>query len=147
MTAESSEGHTIDDTCRGGLAVVADVLLPGTEQLPSGRDVACHEELMDRVLDIDTSLRPVVERVGRRAAAHGSCSLDDLMTWAEDDVEHLVRAFNLAYYMAPAVMQALRYPGQNRRPIADATPEERWDEELIAPVRARGPIYVPTPPS
>lgn len=141
----TTDGSAIDPITREGIALVADTLLPGTALLPSGRSVACHGRLIDRVLAVDPSLRPVVERTGRRAADAGSCTLDELVAWSEGEVEELVRALNLAYYMAPDVLKALRYPGQLRRPIADAGPEERYDEELLAPVRAMGSIYVPTP--
>lgn len=130
---------------REGLARVADVLLPGTGQLPSGRKVNVHLELLDRVLEADPRPLEILRVLGARAGAVDRCTLRDLETWAGGDIEDVVFAFNAAYYMAPAVLSALRYPGQTRRPVAQATPEELCSDELLEPVRQRGAIFVPTP--
>lgn len=148
MTTDDSLGldeSYMDSRSRDSLALVVDVLLPGTQQLPSGRSVGVHLGLLDMVLRVDAGLVPVVRRVARAASDRESCTLDDIVTWSEGDVEELVRALNLAYYMSRDVMDALGYWGQSRRPVAEATADEQWDEELLAPVRARGPVYVPTP--
>jgi len=130
---------------REGLAKVLDVLLPGTDTLPSGREVGAHEELLDRVLNASPRLEGPVGRVGELAAKHRSCSITDLQEWPGAELETVVFALQAAYYMAPAVMQLHGYPGQTRRPIAEATPDETWSEDLVAPVIERGAIYVPTP--
>lgn len=148
MNAESMstfDEDILDATAREGLAVVAEVLLPGTEKLPSGRSVGCHLALLDRVLRVDGSLLSVLRRVANPAAEQGSCTLQDIVAWAQGDVEEVVRALNLAYFMSTDVMDALGYWGQTRRPVSEATDEEKWDEALLSPVRARGPVYVPTP--
>ena len=148
MTPDNSsdvDETTLDSRARDGLAAVVDVLLPGTEVLPSGRSVGCQLGQLDKVMRVDASLLPVVRRVAERACNAESCTLDDLVAWAEGEVEQLVRALNLAYYMSREVMDALGYWGQARRPVAEATTDEQWDEELLAPVRARGAVYVPTP--
>jgi hypothetical protein len=135
----------LEADAREGVAVVLDVLLPGTAALPSGRAVGAHRELLDRVLAADPTLEAVVTLAGERAWQHGSCSLGDLSTWAGEDLERVVFALHAAYYLSPDVRAALGYPGQGRRPIGLATAEERVDDELIAPVLARGPLFVPTP--
>jgi hypothetical protein len=47
--------------------------------------------------------------------------------------------------MSSEVRTALNYPGQMRRPIAEATADEKHTDELLAPVIERGPVYVPVP--
>ncbi|MEU9456087.1 hypothetical protein [Streptomyces sp. NPDC048277] len=135
----------IDDRTRTGLASILDVLLPGTGKLPSGRAVGAHLELLDKVLEADPRLEASVTRVGESAAAAPTCTFADLERWAGEDLEHVVFALHSAYYMAGEVRSALGYPGQTRRPIALATPEEVCSDELVAPVLARGAVYVPTP--
>lgn len=135
----------IEEHAREGLAVVLDALLPGTDVLPSGRAVGAHRGLLDRVLAADPRLVPVVTDVGGVACHHESCTLEDLSIWAGEGLERLVFALNAAYFLSIDVRAALGYPGQGRRPIGSATPEERVSDELIAPVLARGPVFVPTP--
>jgi hypothetical protein len=146
VTAEVEPQARIGNRAREGIARVLDLLLPGTETLPSGREVGAHDELLDRVLVASPRLLEPVRRLGDIAAEHESFSLDDAQRWAGEQLELAVFALQAAYYMAPVVMQAHNYPGQVRRPIAQATPEEVWSEDLINPVIRRGPIYLPTPP-
>ena len=136
---------TLSETTRSGLAQVLDVLLPGTDTLPSGSAVAAQGELLDRVLRADPRLEPVIRRVGDLAAGAQSCTFADIQAWAAAETEQLVFALHSAYYMSTDVRRALGYPGQQRRPIALATPEEQCSDELIAPVVDRGAVYVPTP--
>jgi len=135
----------IDDRTRGGLALIIDVLLPGTRTLPSGRAVGAHLDLLDQVVEADPRRGPFVSSVGDLAAASQTCTFADIERWAGEDLERVVFALQSAYYMSPQVRSALGYPGQGRRPIALATPEEVCSDELVAPVVARGAVYVPTP--
>ncbi|GAB7007851.1 hypothetical protein JCM18899A_53280 [Nocardioides sp. AN3] len=144
MSNETEQVQLLEGA-REGIAHVADVLLPGTQNLPSGRDVGVHLEWLDRVLSADPRLFDVVVTVGLRAAVGDTCTLADVEESAGDRLEDLVFALNSAYYMSPQVHAALGYPGQRRRPISQATAEELCSEELLAPVRDRGPTYVPTP--
>jgi hypothetical protein len=145
MTQSTDKTEYLDESTRGGLERVLDVILPGTETLPSGRDASVHQEWLDRVLAAEPRLFDALRRVGDAAAAGSSCTLSDIQSWAGDDLESVIFAVQAAYYMSPVAKKAHRYPGQVRRPIAQATPEESWSEELMAPVINRGPIYVPTP--
>jgi hypothetical protein len=145
MTLQISRITHLDAPTVEGICLTADLLLPGSGALPSWRAVEGHRDLIERVLDADPTLIEPVTRVARHACAEGRCRLEDLEEWAGSDVERVVFALNAAYYMAKSVRQIIGYPGQSRRPTASAGPDEVWTEELIAPVRARGPIYVATP--
>ncbi|MFG2732343.1 hypothetical protein [Streptomyces canus] len=136
---------SLSDEAREGIATILDVVLPGTETLPSGRAVDTHLELLDKVLDADPLLQPIVNRTGELASTADTSTFADVERWAGDDLERLVFALNAAYYMSSQVRSALDYPGQVRRPIALATPAEVCSDDLVAPVLKRGPIYVPTP--
>jgi hypothetical protein len=135
----------LESNVREGLATILDTLIPGTDSLPSGRAVEAHQELIDRVLEADPRLEPVVRQAGEHARAAGACTLTEIAEWSGGNLESLVFALNAAYYMSKRVRSALGYPGQARRPISLATREEVCSDELIAPVLARGAAYVPTP--
>jgi len=49
------------------------------------------------------------------------------------------------YFLNPKVRSAIHYPGQRSVPIASEQPPDYEQDGLIASVRARGPIYRPTP--
>lgn len=145
MSIQIESRRFLDDVVREGVARVVDLLLPGTFALPSGREVGAHAELLDRVLAANPLLFPTIRAVGVCAAAKDACTFEDVQGWAGDRLEDVIFALNAAYYMSPRVHAALGYPGQTRRPISQATPEELHSEELLAPVRQRGSIYIPTP--
>lgn len=132
----------IDEQTREGIARLVDLLLPGTADLPTGRVVGAHLDLLDRVLAANPRLSGAIIEFGRRAmTANTAIHLDDLEKWSPERAEHVVFALNAAYFISPAVRAALGYPGQERRPINEATPDEIASDELIAPVRARGSIF------
>ena len=135
----------IDPSERAGLARVLDVVVPGTDNLPSGRAVAAHEDLLDHVVSADNRLEAPLKQVGARAATVDSCTFDDIVDWAGEHAEEVVFALTAAYYMSGKVRELLNYPGQRRLPIAQATPDQVVSDELLAPVRARGEVFVPTP--
>ncbi len=145
MTDHESGGHDARRAHPRRLAKVLDILLPGGEKLPSARSVGVQGSLLDRVLKADPRLVDAVRSVGDAAASSDACTLAELESWAGTDVESVVFALTSAYYISPQVLEALGYPGQARRPVSQATPEETYSEELLAPVRERGAIYVPTP--
>ena len=142
---DAQKATVVDDAARQGLAKITELILPGTSSLPSGVSVGAHLDLLDRALTADPRLAPAVVSFGRRAEVAPELTLGDLQEWSECDAETVVFAITAAYYMSPAVKAALGYPGPARRPISEATAEEKQTDELLAPVIARGSIYVPTP--
>jgi hypothetical protein len=135
----------ISDEVRAGLAALADVVLPGTDRLPSGTVVGAHLDLLDRVLAADPKLVAPVVALGQRAADTGCPPIEALPTWAPQDCETVVFALTAAYYLSAEVKRALYYPGLGPRPIALASPDEICSEDLLGPVRDRGPVFVPAP--
>ena len=135
----------LDDVARAGLTIVVDILLPGTEALPSGNAVGAHLELLDRTINADPRLVPDVVEYGRWAAEARPHCLKDALDWDARRIEKVVFALTAAYYMSSQVRRALRYPGQVQRPVSAATPDQKVSDELLAPVLGRGPIYVSTP--
>lgn len=129
---------------RDGITLIIDVLLPGTEQLPSATGVGAQNELLDRVLTADPALLPLVARAGRWAIDH-ELNFAAVEEEFGEETERLVFALHAAYYMSTEVRERLGYPGQRRVPVSLATPDQLCSDELIEPVISRGPIYVPTP--
>ncbi len=144
MTTTDNDVTEID-SARPGLALLVDVLLPGTDTLPSGREVGAHERLLDQVLAADPALAAPVIAAGRRAGDAISVTLDDVQIWDAETREPVVFALTAAYYMSSAVYKALKIPLPGPRPIRQATEDEKYSEELLAPVRSRGAIYVGAP--
>ncbi|WP_172653036.1 hypothetical protein [Rhodococcus opacus] len=145
MTMKVETRSTINHDIRCGLALLTDIVLPGTDRLPSGRSVDAHGELLDRVLLADPALVPAVIELGRRASKDKVTSIADIAHWERKPLESAIFALTAAYYMAREVHRALNYPGLRPHPIAEATADEKYSEELLAPVRARGAIYVEAP--
>lgn len=134
--------RTIDEPLRATLARLADALLASAADLPLPSSIGIQHEWLDRVLsarpDLETPLRTVLERAGDRDPREEAARLA-----REDARSYLVLATVVAgaYYMHPAVRAAIGYPGQTPRLAADDPDDEAMTEELLRPVRERGPIY------
>jgi hypothetical protein len=132
-----------DSATLAGLDRLLELLLPGTNTLPAGRQVVDYLDLLGRVFGADPSLEgPVVDLARRAATEADDLDLETIESWGGDAVETVVHALHAAYYMSRDVMRALNYPGQGRHPISEASPEERVSDDLLAPVRERGPVFV-----
>jgi hypothetical protein len=136
--------RVVDDV-REGLAALADVILPGTDRLPAGREVGAHQDLLDEVLTADPALIGAVVEAGQRALAGSGLSVDDIEGWEAEVREPTIFALTAAYYMSRHVRRALHYPGPGPNPIALATPDEVCSDDLLEPVRRRGSVYVEAP--
>lgn len=130
---------------REALARVLDVILPGTNLQPSGRAAHAHEDLLDRVVAADPRLIEPLRNLAAQAADAKNITLVDIEKWAAEHTNEVVFGLMAAYYMSGEVRGLIGYPGQRRLPIAQATPDQTVSDDLVAPVRSRGPIYVPTP--
>lgn len=136
--------HFVDDV-REGLAVLVDLILPGTDRLPPGREVGAHRELLDQVLTADPGLTGPIFEAGQRVLETGCASLRELQEWETGVRETVVFALTSAYYMSRQVQRALHYPGPGPHPIAFAKPDQVCTDDLLAPVRKRGSVYVEAP--
>ena len=50
-----------------------------------------------------------------------------------------------AYFLNPAMREAIGYPGVEARPIDPDAPPDYLEDGLLDSVIARGPVYRPTP--
>jgi hypothetical protein len=136
----------LDDTQRKRLAVLADLLMPGSGALPSPSEVGAHEDGIDRVLAARPDLAPVIcsaaDAVGEAAEQLAVLRADDPASF-----DALSYALAGAYLTSPRVRRALGYPGvaPRRAPAPPDEAEYYLDGGLLDPVTNRGPIFRPTP--
>jgi hypothetical protein len=121
---------------------IVDQLLPATGALPAASAAGVCGEMLDKIL----GWRPdLTKDLLRGLAAVRELTPADAIAWLEAHdaaAYHAIRLAALgAYYLDPAVRQAIGYPGQQSRP---APADERPDylaSGLLDPVKRRGPIW------
>jgi hypothetical protein len=132
----------LDAATRERLVAVADLLVPAADGMPSASEVDVVGRWLDRVLDADPSL---IEPV---AALADCATWDALEARAEiDPATFELGAFAIvaAYYLHPGVRRRMGYTGQGPSPILEGEADWYLRDDILAPVRARGPVFVPTP--
>jgi hypothetical protein len=116
---------------RERLAELADALIPGEAGMPSASEAGAVGEWLDAVLAARPDFRAPLE-----ALAASSEEIDP----AESSV--LTAAVVAAYYMNPDVCERVGYAGQRAIPFDPDAPDYL---DLLGSVRARPPVYRPTP--
>ena len=121
---------------------MAEVMLPGTDTMPSAGRAGVPGAGLDEVL----AARPdLAEPLGRALRDLGdSFSLEALARYLKVDEEAysaLTTCAAAAYYLSPEVRELIGYPGQEARSF-DPYEYVQWiDEGLLDPVTERGPIW------
>ncbi|MGW5515639.1 hypothetical protein [Nocardia africana] len=136
-----------DDETRIGAARIADLWFPGTARSPRLTALPGYDALVSRALQVDPELSGAFIRVAELAAEVEELSPEVVAEWPADLCEAAFYFLSCTYYMAPEARRAVGYPGQVRTPSAQATPDQVLDDDLLAPVLALGPTYIPTPTS
>jgi hypothetical protein len=128
------------------LAVLADVLIPGGYGLPSASEAHLADGWITRVLSVRQDLTAAV-RVVSQTTGEPAASLRRIRSESVELFEGFTFAVAGAYLMNPRVRKLLGYPGQApRRKVAYPDESDHYLQGgLLEPVRARGPIYRPTP--
>jgi hypothetical protein len=116
---------------RERLAELADALIPAEAGMPSASEAGAVGEWLDAVLAARPDFRAPLEAL----AASGE-QIDP----AESSV--LTAAVVAAYYMNPDVCERVGYAGQRAIPFDPDAPDYL---DLLDSVRARPPVYRPTP--
>jgi hypothetical protein len=131
-------------TDRAVLAGLADVLIPAGDGMPSASAAAVAEEGLNLVLaavpSLEASLADVLARARGRDPAEVVASLARTDPAAFGILTEVVTA---AYFMNPAVREAVGYTGQGPSPIDPRV--DYMEDGLLESVIKRGPIYRPTP--
>lgn len=124
---------------RETLALLAEILIPARDRMPSARMVGVAEQRIDQVLAARPDLKPILldllDRV-RGEESHGA--IQRVEQTEPSDFTALLVAVAGAYYMSPEVRHMIGYRGQQARPIDSS---DEIEEALLAPVRRRGACY------
>jgi hypothetical protein len=133
----------ISDAQRAQLGAIADVLIPAGSGMPSASEAGVAGQYLDEVLaarpDLAEPLAAALASV-QGAADPVAALRADLGAWMV--VTAVVPA---AYFLNPAMREAIGYPGLEARPIDPDAAPDYLDDGLLDSVVARGPVYRPTP--
>jgi len=140
------QGHpTLDRTT---LAALADVLIPAADRMPAASEAGAAGEWLDEVLrvrgDLEAPLQGLLERA---RGVDPAAEVERLEREEPEALEALATAVAGAYFLNPEVRRLIGYPGQEPRPIEPEEPPDYEQDDLLASVVERGPIFRPTPES
>ena len=147
MSDVASEEPPLTHDLRATLGRLADGLIPATDVMPSATGVGVERKWIDRALAVRPDLEAPLHEV-LTAAREAPDALEELRRLERDDPEGLEVVQRLvagAYYMAPPVRKRLGYQGQTQRPIRADEADYYLNDELLAPVLAKGRCYRPAP--
>lgn len=145
MTA-STTPPTLDDEQRATLAALADELVPAALGMPAASEVDVQGEWVDRVLRARPDLGPNLLRT--LDGARGQDPADVVHRLNEEDADGMATLGTVvtgAYYLHPRVRELLGYRGQPHAPASPGESDHYLRDGILDPVRARGPVYRPTP--
>jgi len=135
---------SFDPDLRSVLAGLADVLIPAGDGMPSASAAAVAGQGLDQVLAAVPSLGASLADV--LAAAKGREPADVVANLERTDPAAygvLTEVVTSAYFMNPAVREAVGYAGHGPSPLDPR--EDYLEDGLLESVIKRGPIYRPTP--
>jgi hypothetical protein len=131
---------SFDDSDRGWLAALADVLIPAGPDMPSASQAEVAGKWLDAVLlarpDLVDALRGVLAKTRGRDAHE---AVADLRAGHPASFAVLAEVVPGAYFMNPDVQRAIGYTGQGPRPIDPRA--DYMEDGLLESVIRRGPIY------
>jgi hypothetical protein len=127
---------------RERLRALADVLILGGAGLPSASEAARFDDAVDRTLRARPDLVDVVLPVVT-CTAEPQAALDQLCDKDPKAFELFAYAVAAGYLMTAQVRRLLGYPGiaPRREPPHAGEAEYYLEDEILAPVIGRGPIY------
>jgi hypothetical protein len=133
---------------RATLAALADVLIPAADGMPAASEAGAAGDWLDEVLrvrgDLEAPLQGLLERA---RGVDPPAEVERLEREEPEAFEALATAVAGAYFLHPEVRRLIGYPGQEPRPIEPEEPPDYEQDDLLASVVERGPIFRPTPES
>jgi hypothetical protein len=135
----------LSDAQRAQLGAIADELIPAGGGMPSASDAGVSGQYLDDVLTSLPDLRDALDTT--LAAVDGLEPAEAIAVLREDPAGWgvLTAIVPAAYFMNPAIREAIGYPGLERRPIDPSAEPDYLADGLLDSVVARGPVYRPTP--
>ena len=136
----------LDADARRRLAALADALIPAGNGMPSASEAGVAGEWLDAVLAAEPGFAAPLAAVLEHAdPGDPGGELRRIESTDPDGWGTLTTVVAGAYFLNPAIAEAVGYPGRRAIPI-DADAEPDWLEDgLLDSVKARGTIYRPTP--
>ncbi len=142
MSTGLSRQSTLDDSARQTLIGLADVLIPIGERMPSASQAGVGGEWIDRALAARSDW--FADFVALLQDARGKdprTVLAELQVSAPASFTMLTELVAGAYLMNTEVRKLIGYSGQRAIPIQESPEDQQELQELIDPVKRRGPIY------
>jgi hypothetical protein len=135
-----------DSEARARLAALADALIPAGNGMPSASEAGVAGEWLDAILTADPGFAgPLAAVLEHADVADPEGALRKIETTDPGGWGALTTVVAGAYFLNPEIAQRVGYPGRRAIPI-DADAEPDWAQDgLLASVKARGPVYRPTP--
>ncbi|MBE2317701.1 hypothetical protein DVA67_017095 [Solirubrobacter sp. CPCC 204708] len=135
----------LTDSQRAALDGIADVLIPAGGGMPSASEAGVSGQYLDEVLTSLPDLRDALETT--LASVDGLSPEEAIAVLRQDPAGWgvLTAVVPGAYFVNPAIREAIGYPGLERRPIDETAPPDYNQDGLLDSVIARGPVYRPTP--
>jgi hypothetical protein len=135
----------ISEERRAQLGAIADQLIPAGSGMPSASGAGVAGRYLDEVLaarpDLGAPLDAALASVDGLSAADALASLrENAEGWGV-----LTAVVPAAYFLNPAMRDAIGYPGLETRPIDEELAPDYLADGLLDSVVARGPVYRPTP--
>jgi hypothetical protein len=135
----------LSDAQRAQLGAIADELIPAGGGMPSASEAGVSGQYLDDVLTSLPDLRDALDTT--LAAVDGLEPAEAIAVLRQDPAGWgvLTAVVPAAYFMNPAIREAIGYPGLERRPIDPSAEPDYLADGLLDSVVARGPVYRPTP--
>jgi hypothetical protein len=134
------------DTQRATFSMLADVLVPATEQMPAASAVDISGAGLDRVLRARPDLaEPLARVLGHEPGTDLAAHLRNVQRDDPAGFEALALAATGGYYTDSRVRHLIGYPGQTYDASRVKIPDIEISDPMLQRVVARGPIYRPTP--
>jgi hypothetical protein len=136
---------SLSEERRAQLGAIADQLIPAGSGMPSASGAGVAGQYLDEVLaarpDLAAPLDAALASVeGLEGEAAITALRGDAVGWAV-----ITAVVPAAYFLNPAMREAIGYPGLESRPIDEAAAPDYLDDGLLDSVVSRGPVYRPTP--
>jgi hypothetical protein len=133
----------VNDEQRARLGAIADELIPAGSGMPSASEAGVAGRYLDEVLAARPDLAAPLEAA--LAAVEGR---DDAVAALREDAGAwgvITAVVPAAYFLNPAMREAIGYPGLESRPIDPDAAPDYLEDGLLDSVVSRGPVYRPTP--
>jgi hypothetical protein len=136
----------LNETERGQLLRIADILIPGTEVDTAARATSGYDDLLRTALAARSDAFTEITGFLADAADHDDAELSAELRRRHTNGDPAFRALSAviagAYLLAEPTRVAIGYPGQHRDPPAIDLAADEIGSGILEPVIERGPIYV-----